>query len=164
VRDPDPQLVQIEAAYRSNYGHFLHVATAITGEAELAADAVQDAFARAIARRDTYRGTGSLEGWLWRILVNAARDVVARRRDAVESEPRAAAVTTASSSREVEGVRAAVARLPERQRLVLFLRYFADLDYLAIGQALDISPGTVGATLHSAHDALRRRIEEVQIG
>ena len=57
---------------------------------------------------------------------------------------------------EFERVRAAVALLPERQRIVLFLRYYADLDYAAIGQAAEISPGTVGATLHAAHSALQQ--------
>ena len=53
-------------------------------------------------------------------------------------------------------------RLPERQRLVLFLRYFADLPYEAIADALEISPGTVAATLNAAHRSLRRRLQEVE--
>ena len=57
-------------------------------------------------------------------------------------------------------VRAAVAELPERQRHVLFLRYYADLDYGAIADALKITPGTVGATLNQAHAALRKRFQE----
>jgi sigma-70-like protein len=44
-----------------------------------------------------------------------------------------------------------VAELPERQRLVVFLRYFADLDHARIAEALEIRPGTVAATLHAAH-------------
>jgi RNA polymerase sigma factor (sigma-70 family) len=56
-------------------------------------------------------------------------------------------------------VRAAVAALPERQRLALFLRYYADLDYAAIAAILEIKEGTVGATLHAAHAALRAALE-----
>jgi RNA polymerase sigma factor (sigma-70 family) len=52
--------------------------------------------------------------------------------------------------------------LPERQRLAVFLRYYADLDYTAIGEALGISAGTVAATLNAAHAALRGRLEEVR--
>ena len=48
-----------------------------------------------------------------------------------------------------------VSELPERQRLVLFLRYYADLDYRAIASAVGISVGTVGSTLNAAHAALR---------
>jgi RNA polymerase sigma factor (sigma-70 family) len=53
-----------------------------------------------------------------------------------------------------------VSGLTERQRLVLFLRYYADLDYAAIATALEISPGTVGASLHAAHRTIKQALEE----
>jgi RNA polymerase sigma factor (sigma-70 family) len=56
-------------------------------------------------------------------------------------------------------LRALVATLPERQRHALFLRYYADLDYQAIAQALGVKPGTVAAHLHAAHETLRSRLE-----
>ena len=58
-------------------------------------------------------------------------------------------------------MRQVLAELPERQRLVVFLRYFADLEHARIAEALGIRPGTVAATLNAAHAALRRRLEEV---
>ena len=58
-------------------------------------------------------------------------------------------------------VREAVEQLPERQRLVLFLRYYADLDYSAIADAVAVSEGTVAATLHTAHQRLRSLLAEV---
>jgi RNA polymerase sigma factor (sigma-70 family) len=57
-------------------------------------------------------------------------------------------------------VRSVIASLPERQRLVLFLRYYADLDYEAIAATLGVAPGTVGATLNAAHAALRSSLKE----
>jgi DNA-directed RNA polymerase specialized sigma24 family protein len=45
---------------------------------------------------------------------------------------------------------------------MLFLRYYADLEYEAIAIALDVSPGTVGATLNAAHASLRRLLQEVR--
>ncbi len=59
-------------------------------------------------------------------------------------------------------LRVALSRLPERQRTAVFLRYYADLDYAAISEALGISAGTVAATLNAAHTALRTRLEEVR--
>lgn len=50
----------------------------------------------------------------------------------------------------------------ERQRLAVFLRYFADLDYRSIAAALDVEVGTVSATLAAAHAALRRSLQEVE--
>jgi RNA polymerase sigma-70 factor (ECF subfamily) len=50
--------------------------------------------------------------------------------------------------------------LTDRQREVLFLHYYADLDYATIAEALGISPGTVGATLSSARLTLRRALTQ----
>jgi RNA polymerase sigma factor (sigma-70 family) len=56
-----------------------------------------------------------------------------------------------------------VAKLPERQRLAVFLRYYADLDYAAIGTALGTRTGTVSATLAAGIRSLRRMAEEVEL-
>jgi RNA polymerase sigma factor (sigma-70 family) len=63
---------------------------------------------------------------------------------------------------EQADVRLWVAALPERQRLAVFLRYYADLDYRAIAQVLGVEVGTVSATLSAAHQALRRSLQEVE--
>ena len=57
-------------------------------------------------------------------------------------------------------IREHLARLPERQRLALFLRYYADLDYASIADVLGIRRGTVSATLNQAHAALRPLLSE----
>ena len=44
----------------------------------------------------------------------------------------------------------------------MFLRYYADLEYSEIAAALGIQVGTVSATLHAAHAALRAALEEVK--
>jgi RNA polymerase sigma-70 factor (ECF subfamily) len=147
---------RIEAVYRERYAELVRVCRAIVGDREVAHDAVQEGFARALRSRAGFAASGTLEGWLWRIVVNAARDQARAR-------PLALAPVTEPHAAEPDGdpaVRALVARLPERQRLVLFLRYYADLDYAAIAEALEISPGTVGATLHAAHAALRTLVSE----
>ena len=48
--------------------------------------------------------------------------------------------------------------LTDRQREVLVLHYYADLDYATIAEALGISPGTVGATLSTARRVLRQAL------
>ena len=65
---------ELEELYRRRYRAFLRVATAVAGEEARGADAVQDAFVRAITSRAAFRGDGPLEAWVWRIVVNAARD------------------------------------------------------------------------------------------
>jgi RNA polymerase sigma factor (sigma-70 family) len=58
-------------------------------------------------------------------------------------------------------IRAWVVSLPERQKLAVFLRYYADLDYRTVASVLDVEVGTVSATLSAAHTSLRRSLKEV---
>jgi RNA polymerase sigma factor (sigma-70 family) len=149
---------EIEAVYRRRHREFIRVAASITGDAESARDAVQEGLARAFAARASLRRRGSVEAWLWKVVVNAARNAARRRRD--HGEPAAAEALERERDPERELVRAAVAGLPERQRLVLFLRYYADLDYAAIARVLGVRRGTVSATLNHAHAALRRSLAQ----
>jgi DNA-directed RNA polymerase specialized sigma24 family protein len=144
----------LEEVYRARFAAFVRVATAVTGEEALGADAVHDAFVQAVRHRRSFRGEGSLEAWVWRLVVNAAKKRV-QRPHLLELEPVALSENGAG-----DPVRVAVAALPERQRLTLFLRYYADLDYEAIAATLGVSPGTVGATLNAAHSALRSTLRE----
>jgi RNA polymerase sigma-70 factor, ECF subfamily len=156
----DPALELIEEIYREQAGRFRRVAAAIVGDAEAAEDVVQEAFASAVAKRGSFRGSGAASAWIWRIVVNAA--LSRRRRGRVErrlTEWLRAGSNHAEDRRSAEGpFRELVARLPERQRTALFLRYYADLDYAAIAEALSISPGTVGKLLHDARASLRAAI------
>jgi RNA polymerase sigma-70 factor (ECF subfamily) len=149
----------LEALYRSRFDVFVRVAASVTGDSERARDAVQEAFATAVRKRGSFRGEGPLEAWVWRIVLNAARSDVRQSIPAGGYEEAAAA--NGQPERDAE-LRVALARLPERQRTAVFLRYYADLDYAAIGEALGIRTGTVSATLTAAHAALRSRLEEVR--
>lgn len=162
---PGADLDEIEAVYRRRLGELQRVATAITGSREAGCDAVQDAFARAVHRRAAFRREGSLEGWLWRIVVSCSRDVVERlaagRALPFDEGEDAWAIPAADAGELDQDVRGLVADLPERQRHALFLRYYADLDYGTIGDVLEISGGTVAATLNQARENLRRLLMEV---
>jgi RNA polymerase sigma factor (sigma-70 family) len=155
-------LAEIEALYRERFADFVAVAASIVGEREAAREAVQEAFAGIVRGRRGFRGEAPLEAWVWRAVVNAARK--RRRRLARELELRPAAVAANGSGPEHEPrseLAALVASLPERQRLILFLRYYADLDYRRIAQILGVETGTVSAALHAARRRLRRALEEV---
>jgi RNA polymerase sigma-70 factor (ECF subfamily) len=153
-------LEAIERLYRARLAEFRRVAAAIIGDRDLARDAVQDAFASAVRGRHGFRGTGPLDGWLWRAVVNASLTRLRALRPPMPPAPEPSPGDEGDES-ERDRVRGALALLPERQRLVLFLHYFAELDYLTIASALGISSGTVGATLHSARATMRQLLEGV---
>lgn len=152
-------LDELRAIYEGRLAELTRVARAIVGDATSAEDVVQEAFVRAVRQRASYDGRGSLNGWVWRIVVNAARD--ARMRQAEQLDAVRPDVPAAEEDPRRALVREAVEQLPERQRLVLFLRYYADLDYSAIADAVAVSEGTVAATLHTAHQRLRSLLAEV---
>jgi RNA polymerase sigma-70 factor, ECF subfamily len=153
---------ELEVLYRRELSTFLRAANAIVGDEALAQDAVHDAFVSAVRARASFRGEAPLEGWVWRIVVNASMQLSRSRREealvAQDIEYNDAGLDALDLT-----VRRWVAGLPERQRLAVFLRYFADLDYRTIAYALDVEVGTVSATLAAAHTALRRALQGVKM-
>jgi RNA polymerase sigma factor (sigma-70 family) len=154
----DGLLEAIEVIYRQRYPAFLRVAVAITGDEQHGADAVQDAFVGVVRSRKGIRRRGALESFIWRAVVNAARDPRSLRLHEPKPEP----VAPDPEDRD-ERVRAAIAALPERQRLVLFLRYFADLDYRTVARVMGVRPGTVAATLNAARVAVKKSLEKESV-
>jgi RNA polymerase sigma factor (sigma-70 family) len=150
---------EIERVYLARYEPFRRAVAAVVGSHERAHDVVQEGFARALARRRQFRD-GSLEAWVWRIVLREALDV--RRRPLVFLEDELPE-DLISSERDTE-LAEAIRRLAPRRRLIVFLRYFADLPYDAIAELCGISPGTVAATLAHAHDELRHELQQEGVG
>jgi RNA polymerase sigma factor (sigma-70 family) len=147
----------LEEVYRLRYLHFLRVATAIGGSEDAGREAVQEGFADVLRYRRSFRGEGPLEAWVWRAVVNAAHRGRSKRTPVALHEPEAA---DDGATFEYGYVRPWLAALPERQRLAVFLRYYADLDYRTIASVLEIEVGTVSATLSAALTSLRRSLAE----
>lgn len=158
---PSVTPADLETLYRRRFRAFLSTVTALLGDVESARDVVQDGFASALGRLGDFTGTGPLEAWVWRIVVNRALDVRRSRvRTSVVSLEREPDARSNGSFEGADAVRAHLTALPRRQRAAVFLRYYAELDYDSIARVLDISPGTVGAALNHARGALRARLEE----
>nr|MBA2641831.1 sigma-70 family RNA polymerase sigma factor [Actinomycetota bacterium] len=144
----DASIAELEQLYRRAYARFLRLALGIVGSRELAADVVQEAFARALRGRHSFRGQGSLEAWVWRTVMNVAL-TQSKRAAAGEAQSLVVEVEapTTDSAADWPELRAAIALLPERQRQALFLRHYAELSYEEIAEVLGIARGTVSATL-----------------
>ena len=146
---------EIEELYRTRYSAFRGGVATLTGNYDAARDVVQETFAQALRDRGQFRGDSSLENWIWRI---AFRTALRSKHEPTLDE---IADTTAPPSPERDPELAeAIRNLSPRRRLVLFLRYFADLRYAEIGSLLAISEGTVAATLAHAHADLERTLSE----
>jgi RNA polymerase sigma-70 factor, ECF subfamily len=144
----------IEELYRSRYASFRGGVAAITGSYETARDVVQEAFAQALRDRKQFRGEGSLAAWVWRIAFRLAlRSRSNGRRELTLSE--LVEVAPLPSEARDPQLAKALKRLSPQRRLIVFLRYFADLSYTEIASLCEISEGTVAATLaHARTDLL----------
>jgi RNA polymerase sigma-70 factor (ECF subfamily) len=152
------QVGAIEDVYIRRYAGFHRGVAALVG-ADLAHDAVQEGFARALRRRRQFAGDGPLDAWIWRIVVRTALDL-RRTRGPLADPP--ADVAPPEPERDPE-LAAAVRALPPRRRLVVFLRYFADLSYAEIAEACGMKEGTVAATLAQAHADLKRTLASREV-
>lgn len=164
-RNVDSSLAELERVYRAQFRAFVRTGTAYLGDAYAVRDAVQSGAANAIRNRASFRGDGTLEAWMWKVVLNAIRSEHRERAHRLivgdHGQGAVPAAPSANGHVSTDSVQAAVRRLPERQRLVLFLRFYADMDYASIAELLDMSEGTVGASLNAARTTLRGQLGEV---
>jgi RNA polymerase sigma-70 factor (ECF subfamily) len=157
----DRQTRTIEDVYSRRYQSFRGALAGIVGSYELAHDVVQESFARALKSRGDFRGDGPLEAWIWKIALRVAFEM---RGQANEVELADAFEPELPQPERDEKLAAALRELPPRRRLVVFLRYVADLDYREIAHVCEISEGTVAATLAQAKAALAASLESSNPG
>jgi RNA polymerase sigma-70 factor (sigma-E family) len=153
--------------YQRSRDACLRAVLASVGDQDTAQDLVDEAFARAWA---SWRKVGTHPApaaWVVRTALNANVSRWRRRRrevtmpdpDSVADPP---AATGASAAPVDPGIMAALMRLPLRQRQVIALRLFLDLDTRQTGQVLGIAPGTVKEHLGRALASLRDDVVPIQ--
>jgi RNA polymerase sigma-70 factor, ECF subfamily len=131
------------------------------GDPSVAAEALDEAFVRAIERWDRVRAMDAPAGWLWRTATNVAR----RRMRRQGLEGRAFRRHSSGRAEDAAGptgddvdLRRALMTLTERQRTAVVLHYIADLSVREVGLLMGIAEGTVGATLHQARSLLAAQL------
>lgn len=154
------------------YGSLMHV----TGSADHAADAVQDAFVQAFQQLSTFRGASHFYSWLFRIAFNAAVSAQRKRRRLTTSlngtdDDHEAAVadhhenTMPSALMEIrerqQQVRDALAELHDDYRNALVLKELEGLRYEEIADLLKVPVGTIRSRIHRARQELRQKLEIV---
>ena len=149
-------------------GRVYKFAQLISNDRAAAEDLAQDALERAIrGLRSFDPARGELDGWLWRIVVNAARDAgrIARRQrllfevmaDQFGRDEPASDIDEEQTSTELL---AAVRTLSPRHQAVVALRFGADLPFRQVGEALGISEAAAQMTTRRALRILRARLTE----
>lgn len=138
-----------------------------------AIDATQETAMRMINHISSFRGSGKFSTWVLGIANNVCREF--RRQDkkwnqstgvSVDQIPTNDPACHATVSQnldqnlESENLRYMIESLPDRQRTAIILRYFESLSLKEVSQIMDISVGTVKATLSQATKNLKQKFPE----
>ncbi len=142
--------------YRASKDSCLRAVTAVTGDRELAEEQVAEAFTRAWMSWGKVRRHAAPRAWVVRTALNLGVSWWRRRHREVPLAGHDAATAAGLGDGVDPALIAALRRLPARQREVLALRTFLDLDTETTAKVLGIAPGTVTAHLARAVAALRR--------
>lgn len=148
--------------YTSSRDDCLRIVLVTVGNRQLAEDLVAEAFTRAWTCWQKVREHPAPRAWIVRTALNAHVSWWRRRRRELTIDGRTALIlldgTQPWPSPDLdldEGLAEAIRALPPRQREVVVLRVYFDLDTDGTAKLLGISPGTVGAHLHRALATLR---------
>jgi RNA polymerase sigma-70 factor, ECF subfamily len=143
------------------------IAAAMLGDAVEAQDAVHDATVSAWQRFGDLREHDRFGAWFDRILVNACRDHLRRRRrhPVTELTPTSGGATPAANdpaqlAATTDAVERALRSLDPDHLAVVVLRYEGDLTVPAIADRLGIAEGTVKSRLHHARRRMRATLGE----
>lgn len=147
--------------YDRYYAELVGLAFGLTGDWALAEDLAQEAFARTWRRLDRIRRPEAVPAYLRTAVINLARTSIGRRireRDAW-SAIRLRQVTAGPASTRTDVLRA-LARLPQRKRACVVLRYYLDLSEAETAEALGVSVGTVKSQTAKALTTMRAWLDD----
>ena len=135
---------------------------------EDASDLAQDAFLRAYRALHTFKGNSAFSTWLYRVAVNVCLNRVSEKRAAAEpidqrehQDVRGELPDRGVLRREqAAAIRAAIARLPKKQRATMILRMYHELPHEQIAAILGSSVGAVKANFFHALANLKKLLQE----
>jgi RNA polymerase sigma factor (sigma-70 family) len=149
------------ALYAERVCRFAAVVAGRDGDPE---DIAQEALLKAITKLDRFDpARGSMEGWLWRIVANTAKDAMRRARvrallteRLARGEPAVVDLEDVAVERLAAGeLLDVLARLSPRDRQLLGLRFVADLDTASVGAIVGLSAESARRAIGRALDRLR---------
>jgi RNA polymerase sigma factor (sigma-70 family) len=152
--------IDFSTAYAEHYSAAVRWATALLLNEDLARDVVQESFLRIFSQIRAIRDPAAFPGYLRRTIVRscASRWRAQARERARDRRLEASSLRIVTPPDVDPALLTAVQRLPERQRLVIILRYWLDWTERDIAAALRCQPGTVKSLSARALHALREEV------
>jgi RNA polymerase sigma-70 factor (sigma-E family) len=168
ARGADAADAAVTDLYRGHHVELVRLALLMTGDLGTAEDVVQDAFERLHRRWPSLRRPDSGLAYVRSSVLNGCRSVHRRARVARRYAPQLvepltmAADPAADPAAGHSDLADALLGLPHRQREVVVLRYYVDLDVAEIAATLRIRPSTVRSTTARGLAALARVLQETE--
>ncbi len=154
----------VEALFAEHHLALVRMAVVMVGDVETAEDVVQDAFEKLQAGwhrlRDQDRGLAYARSAVLNGCRNARRRSAIARKHAGQGAPLEAHPDAAQALADGAELLAAIRALPRRQREVLVLRFYLDLDVAEVAEMLGIGPSSVRSSSARALAQLARSIDK----
>jgi RNA polymerase sigma factor (sigma-70 family) len=154
----EDEVLDDAAVYQRHASELISFAAGLVGRGE-AADVVSSAMVRVLGAPG-WASVGNRRAYLFRAVFNEAVSWGRRSRRRVDVERTAASRDRLEFPTLRPDVRLAVERLSVRQRAVVLLTYWADLDPVTVADHLGLSEGTVRRHLARARARLRKVLDE----
>lgn len=140
-----------------------NTARSIIKKDEDVADALQETILKAFKSLHSLRESSFFKTWIFRILINECRSILAKRSHIV---PVSDVPTSSLTSKDYENVelRELVDELDEQQRIVIVLYYFEDMSIRQVAETLEISESAVKMRLNRARNTLLGKFKPFQEG
>jgi RNA polymerase sigma-70 factor (ECF subfamily) len=163
----DPEKELIEAAVNGDiesfgelckryYAAMTAIAYSLLADHQLAEDAAQESFARALVNLKKLKSQARFVPWLAAICRNVARDMLADKVKQINSENLSQAAEKNDDDGNKHLIRQAIDQLPAAAKELIVLRYYNGLSYEKIGLVLGISKATINGRLTRAKRKMKK--------
>jgi len=144
-----------------------HTIVGLVSDADDAEDLCQDVFIKAYESLGSFRAGSSFYTWIYRIAINLSLNKLRSRKvrsflrieaDELNLPAFETADMPVEQAEFLGKARAAIQKLPDKQRAVFILRYFRELPHAEIAEIMDRDIGTIKANYHQAIKKLREQL------
>lgn len=133
-------------------------------------DVLQETFIKAWSSIENFRGDAKLSTWLYKIAINESLTFIAKERKRLNisiDDEASMLVNAIEADENIDGdklaleLRKAIARLPEKQRLVFNMRYYDEMKYEQMAEILGTSVGALKTSYHLAVKKIEQYFSEI---
>ncbi len=133
-------------------------------------DVLQETFIKAWSSIENFRGDAKLSTWLYKIAINESLTFIAKERKRLNisiDDEASMLVNAIEADNNIDGdklaieLRKAIARLPEKQRLVFNMRYYDEMKYEQMAEILGTSVGALKTSYHLAVKKIEQYFSEI---